>query len=185
MDKEFKDIFNETLGYEGGIDARNPNNIANMGIEQTTLDSWNHRHKLPKEDVKTISYGKARDIGYNDYYKDPKIDKVFSPRLKAVMFDYEFNSGNRRSVKAMQEAVGTKADGKIGPKTLKAIKDYIKKNGQSALVGAVIDQREQFMDSIKYTDPKKWMENKNGWANRIQKQRNKYLQQPNVEGNPQ
>jgi len=185
MDKEFNDIFAETLGYEGGVDERNPNNVANMGIEQTTLDSWNKRHKLPPEDVKNLSYGKARDIAYQDYYTDPKVDKAFGRKLKGAMFDYEYNSGNRTSVKALQEILGTKADGKIGPKTLKALKASIKANGEEAIVGALIDQREQFMQELMIKNPAKYEENRNGWANRIQKQRALYLQSPNVGGNPQ
>jgi len=176
MDKEFNEIFATTLGYEGGIDKTMEGVVSNMGVTQTAYDSYNKRKNLPIKDVKDVSWGEAREIGYEDYFVEPKIDKLYSRRLKGAMFDYEYNSGNHTSVKALQGILGVKQDGKVGPKTQKALKNYIKKNGQDKIVEELLDEREQYLTNLTISNPQKYSKYINGWANRIQKQKEEYLQ---------
>ena len=176
MDKEFNKIFATTLGYEGGVDKTMKGVVSNMGVTQTAYDAFNKRKNLPIKNVEGVSWGEARDIGYEDYYIDSKIDKLYSGRLKGAAFDYEYNSGGRKSIKAIQGIIGVKQDGKVGPKTQKALKEYIKKNGQDAIVENLLNEREQYLTDLTISNPQKYGKYTQGWANRIQKQRNKYLQ---------
>jgi len=183
--KEFNKLFAETLGYEGGVDQTMEGVVSNMGVTQTAYDAYNKKNSLPTKDVKEISFPEGRDIALEEYFKAPKLDKIQDKSLQGAMFDYEYNSGGRQSVKAVQEIVGTKADGLIGKKTLKAINKYIEENGSQALVGELLSQREQFLTNLTISNPQKYGKYLKGWINRIGKQRAKYLQQPKAEGNPQ
>lgn len=176
MDKDFNKLFAETLGYEGGVDTTMDGVVSNMGITQTAYDAYNKQHSIPSKDVKEISYPEGRDIAYEEYYKAPRLDKIEDGNLRGAMFDYEYNSGGRQSVKALQEILGTKPDGIYGKKTAKALKKYIDKNGSDALINNYINNREQYLINRRIQNPQKYEKYVNGWANRITQQRNKYLQ---------
>jgi len=178
MDKEFNALFAETLGYEGGIDQTMDGVVSNFGLTQTAYDAYNSKNNLPPKDVKEANWKEGRQIGYDEYYIAPKLDKVEDPNLRGAMFDFEYNSGGRRSVKALQGILGTKTDGIIGKKTLKALKKYTDENGSGAMVEALINEREKYLTNLTISNPQKYGKYLKGWANRIQKQRTKYLQLP-------
>ena len=177
MEKDFNKILSESLGYEGGYDDSMAKDgvISNFGITQKLYDAYN---KDNPKDVKDITYGEARDIYYDEFYKPLKIEKFKSNHVKSVIFDYAINSGRSQAVKDLQNIVGSKPDGIIGKKTLKKLDKFIKDNGESELINQYINSREHFLKSLVIKNPEKYGKNINGWMNRLNSQRQKHLQLP-------
>lgn len=178
MDKDFNKIFANTLKYEGGMDTTlaKYGTVSNFGITQDLYDAHNKQKGDPPKDVKDISFGEARDIGYTEFYERINAEKLKDPNLKAVLFDYAYNSGPSQAVKTLQETVGAKPDGIIGPKTKKKIKKYIEKNGDTSLIEEILSKREKYLLDLAYQNPRKHQPHLQGWMNRINDLRNTYLQ---------
>ena len=171
---KFTPILYRTLGYEGGVNENETGGtISNAGVTQPIYDSYVEQKKLTPKKVQDLNSKEIRDFYYDDLYKRPKLDKL-PDKTSGVVFDYAVQSGDSRAVKALQEVVGAKADGIIGKKTIKKVKDYIKKNGEAALVTAIIDQREKFLTNLTIEDPETHGRNYQGFLNRISKLRLDY-----------
>ena len=76
------------------------------------------------------------------------------------------NTGVGQAGKFLQRAVGTKADGVIGPKTIMAYEDKVKDIGVDAIVQHILEQRAGFYKLLVELDPtqKSFI---NGWNNRL------------------
>lgn len=59
----------------------------NMGITQSTLNSYRKRKGLPYKDVKNITREDAKAIYYDDYWKVLGADKISDPNMAVAMFD--------------------------------------------------------------------------------------------------
>lgn len=59
----------------------------NMGITQSTLNSYRKRKGLPYKDVKNITREEAKAIYYDDYWKVSGADKISDPNMAVAMFD--------------------------------------------------------------------------------------------------
>jgi lysozyme family protein len=146
-----------------------------MGVTQKAYDAYTAQNKLPRKSVNDLSFGDAKDMYHSEYFTKPKFDKIPSEKVAAVLFDYGVNSGTGTAVKALQKIVGTKADGIIGNKTLKAVDKYIANNGEDGLVDAVMTNREKLLSDLVAEDPAKYGAYADGWANRTKALRGKYL----------
>lgn len=125
------DVVDTILKHEGGY-QNNPNDEANFvngkmlgtnwGITPATLAK--HRgisaRQLSAKDMMKLSQQEARDI-YNNRYVKP-FDSVKDIKLRNNLIDMGVNAGPSRAIKLLQETIGAKADGKLGPKTLSKLK---------------------------------------------------------------
>jgi lysozyme family protein len=100
------------------------------------------------------------DVG--PLYKEKYWDKVFGNDLPAgvdyAVFDCAINSGPGRSIKFLQEAIGTTPDGAVGPKTLAAVKAA----DPEALVNTLCDKRLAFLQELPT-----WATFGRGWERRV------------------
>ena len=73
---------------------------------------------------------------YREYWEEASCDDVseISPELALLLFDMAVNSGCTRAKKLLQQDVCTKDDGHVGPDTLFAIKQHIKRHGEDHLL---------------------------------------------------
>lgn len=110
----------EVLKWEGGFvdHPKDPGGATNMGITIRTLASW-RRKTVTKADVKALSRREALDI-YRANYSDPIRYDELPAGLDHVTLDGAVNSGVSRGVRWLQQAVGAKADGRMGTDTLRA-----------------------------------------------------------------
>jgi lysozyme family protein len=83
-------------------------------------------------------------------------DDLPSP-IDYMMFDFAVNGGPGRCIKIMQEAVGTKQDGVLGPKTLAAIKAV----PVHKLIQDFSDAKERFYKGLNNDTYER------GWLNRV------------------
>lgn len=98
------------LKHEGGYvhDKFDPGGETKYGIS---------KRAYPNEDIKNLTEERAKLLYMKDYWKPLRCDSL--PYGVAVcVFDFGVNSGTSRAVKALQSALGVKADGLIGPLTL-------------------------------------------------------------------
>ena len=171
-DTDFDNIWKRTMSEEGGftIDHAGP---TNYGITQSTYDSYRKSKGQRLQDVKTISPVEAKDIARHDFYEKPKINQL-PKNISSALFDFGYNAGPKTAIKTLQEAVGTKADGVIGPNTIKALNDKINQVGEKAVIKNIIDQRENHYRSLIESNPEKYKKFENGWFNRLKRLRSEF-----------
>ena len=115
--------------------------------------------------MREITDEEVEDIYYNEYWVPGKCYKFPWP-LYAVHFDGCVNSGVGQAGKWLQRAVGSHADGAIGPKTIIAYEAKVDEVGVDAIVQDILKQRNDFYKMLVKKDPtqKSFI---NGWLNRL------------------
>jgi len=79
-----------------------------------------------------------------------------------VVFDVPVNSGPRRALRMLHEAVGVTVDGLVGPMALRAVMV----SPAAALIDKLADARRQFNEALTTGDPSQGRLLK-GWLNRV------------------
>lgn len=110
-----------TLKAEGGFVnlASDPGGPTNLGITIGTLSHY-LGHTATVDDVKALTVASVTPI-YHALYWLPVQGDALPRGVDLMAWDTGVNSGPRRSVLLLQEAVGAVADGILGPKTLHAV----------------------------------------------------------------
>lgn len=156
------------LKAEGGF-SNHPHDKGgktNKGILQRVYDKYRDDRQEDRRCVREISDDEVEDIYYNDYWVPGRCYKFPWP-LCAVHFDGCVNTGVGQAGKFLQRAVGTKADGAIGPKTIMAYEDKVKDVGVDEIVKHILEQRDGFYKLLVELDPtqESFID---GWQNRLQ-----------------
>ena len=122
MDNSFDEMVERIIVREGGSkltrDPDDPGGTTKYGISQRA-------HK--DVDIENLTHEKSVSI-YNEHYVNPSKAASFPSELQEIYLDMVVNMGYSRAVKVVQQATNAKGaklvvDGKLGPKTLQAIKD--------------------------------------------------------------
>ena len=74
---------------EGGY-SNNPYDLGgatNLGVTQSTYNSYRRRHNLPIKNVKFITLEESKKIYYEDYWLASGADKITNPRMAILLFD--------------------------------------------------------------------------------------------------
>lgn len=152
-----------TLIFEGGFndDPVDRGGRTNRGIIQTEYDKYRQGKNLPLNDVKNISDDEVNDIYLNGYWLPSKCDQM-PDKVATVVFDTSVNSGQGRSIKTLQQAVGAVVDGAIGPETISKLKSF----DQLSLANTFLANRVNFYNAIVAKDPtqQKFL---GGWLRRV------------------
>jgi len=100
------------LSREGGYenDPRDPGGETNYGID---------KRSHPNVDIKGLTRSKAIDIYKSAYWVGTRADQLPVP-VAIIYFDACVNQGATSAAQMLQEALGIKADGVIGPATISA-----------------------------------------------------------------
>jgi len=115
----------EVLRHEGGWSDHpaDPGGATNMGVTLRTYRKYKRNPHLTPEDLKNLTLEEVHDIYKIGYWDPIKADELPSG-VDFVVFDMAINAGPGRAVKLLQEVVGTRADGVVGPITLRAVDEY-------------------------------------------------------------
>ena len=151
-------IVDRVIAREGGFvnDPVDRGGATNFGITKKTLEA--HRgEKVSVDDVKSLTKEEASEIYVANFLTEPKIDQLPAP-IQEFVFDFAVNSGPANAIKQLQKAAGVKADGKIGPATIKA--------AESVDIKQLASQRISFLTNIVKRDPSQ-ARFINGWVNRV------------------
>lgn len=154
------------LKWEGGFvdDPDDLGGATNMGVTMNTYIAYCRRKGYPVPTVtrlKNLSEKEWMDIVKTMYWDRFKGDEIHSQSVADICVDWLWLSGTV-AIKRVQELVGVKVDGIVGPKTLVAI------NSMSSLVlfGMVKEDRKRYIDEICKARPKNERFRK-GWLNRL------------------
>lgn len=171
---KFNRFFTDLLQREGGY-AVLSGMPTNLGIEQRTYDAYRKSKNLPHVPVQNITYGDAKNL-YFDMYWEPNQYEQLPDNISYIVADNAVNAGPTNANRILQSYVGTKADGIIGPKTIKAVQDTYKKN-PSGLENQVLDGIMERYGRIAMENPEKAKYLK-GWGNRVTAMRKFYVTTP-------
>lgn len=122
MKENFDKSFRKLLVHEGGFvnHPADPGGRTNLGITQRVWEEW-VGHPVDEKTMRSLTPEMVKPL-----YKRKYWDKVCGDDLPAgvdyCVFDAAVNSGPGRAIKWLQQSVGTKQDGALGPKTLAAVK---------------------------------------------------------------
>lgn len=128
MTSNFDKAFDHVIGVEGGYtnDPFDHGGPTNWGITQATLSSFRGK-PVSEQDVKNLTQHEAKMIYRSKYWNPLNCDAIKSAILSELLFDQGVNRGITAAAKTMQDAVGAKADGMIGPKTIAMINEQADK----------------------------------------------------------
>lgn len=115
----------------------------------------------PDLDITNLNWDGAKRVYYKRYWLQGDC-QLMPSRLAVLHFDGCVNHGTGREAKFLQSALGTSADGDIGPATL----SLVKAADEIALCNKLCNQREAFYRNIVANNPSqaKYL---NGWLRRI------------------
>lgn len=134
------------LKHEGGFvdHPADPGGATNQGVTQATYDAFRRSRALPKRSVRHITEQEVHAIYRRSYWLAAECDEL-PAGVDYMVFDLAVNSGVSRAKKFLQEAVGVKDDGVIGPVTRAAIA----KTPALNIVTRMSERREAFYRSLK------------------------------------
>lgn len=111
--------------------------------------------------IKDLTQEQAMAIYKRDYYDPLCAHYLASEELILNIFDFGVTSGPATAVMVLQELLGVKKDGVIGPVTASRVNSY-----PGNLVGAYKNARKAFYRNIVANDASQ-RENLQGWLNRV------------------
>lgn len=158
--------FEILIGHEGGYtnDPRDPGNWTGgmCGVGRCLGTKFGiAANTYPHLDIPNLTLAQAKEIYRGDYWSRIRGDEL-SPAVALVAFDGAVNSGPAQSARWLQQAVGAATDGRIGPATLSAVRAYVARHGEAALVTGVLARRLAFMRSLRT-----WPTFGRGWQRRL------------------
>ncbi len=120
----FDTVFERVVLHEGGYqcDPKDRGNWTSGRVGEGELKGTKRgiaAMTYPHLDIKNLTDEQIKAIYFEDWWLKLGMDR-FRPAMQYQLFDAAVQHGWTRAVKMLQRAVGTKADGLIGPKTLKA-----------------------------------------------------------------
>jgi len=109
----FASIISHVLATEGGYvhDPDDPGGETKYGIS---------KRAYPEVDIAGLTRQQAIFLYHRDYWLTTKSD-ILPPGIAALVFDAAVNHGPAIAIRMLQRSIGTKADGRIGPKTIAAV----------------------------------------------------------------
>jgi lysozyme family protein len=152
MDADYDRCFDETELWEGGYSdvPGDPGGSTMRGLTQSSYDAYRRSHGLTTQDVRRVTASEIKAIFKNAYWA-PGLCDFFFPGLDMVQFDESINSGPRKAVALLEEALGT-------PVTQAAIDAVEDRRG---LIQKACDARVRFWESL--SGEKRFLA---GWLNR-------------------
>ncbi len=139
----------------------------NRGITVRALAAYRNvdPNTITEEDIRNVTDEQAREIFRQNYYFKPKLYEL-PENIRAAVFDQYILSGPN-AIKILQDIAGMpeeEQDGKVGPKTIEAIKN------SNITANQYADRRELYFKRVVKKSPEK-KESLEGWLNRANKYR--------------
>lgn len=138
------------LEWEGGYD-HDPDDPG--GETKYGIDKRSH----PAEDIRNLTRERATEIYWQEYWSKIRAD-LLPKGVGEVCMNIAVNAGYGRAAKWLQQAVGEKVDGVIGPHTLSSAQD-----AGEGIAEVLLDRTEAHYRSIGRGKLAKFLK---GWLNR-------------------
>ena len=157
------------LKVEGGYtnDPVDRGGATNKGILQRVYDIYRKAEGLRPADVRHILNIEVEEIYRDAYWLEGDCDRLPWP-VSLVHFDACVNTGVTQAARFLQRSVGAEPDGRIGPKTLEALRALLERETPLAVAERLVRRREPFYRRLAEVDP---TQNRflQGWLNRVEK----------------
>lgn len=163
MKLNFDKSFDLVIKSEGGYvnDPLDRGGETNLGVTKAAWMSYLKVSELPPNAMKELTKDKVKP-----FYKAMYWDKVCGDDLPSgidyIAFDFAVNAGAGQSAKFIQRAVGSNADGVIGPVTM----EKVIKTASADLLSSFTQQREKFYRDIVARRPEQ-VKFLKGWLARV------------------
>jgi lysozyme family protein len=154
----YDEALRRLLVHEGGYTDHpaDPGGPTNFGI--TIYDYRKYvKPNATAADVRAMKVAEAKSIYRAKYWDAQRCDDL-PTGVDYAVFDYGVNSGIGRAKKVLQRVVGVKADGALGPATMRAIAAHDPKY----IIGAICDERLRFLKRLRT-----WPVFGKGWGRRV------------------
>ena len=120
----FDKAFERLIGHEGklSLDPKDRGNWTTGVIGKGLLKGTKYgisAMSYPDLDIKNLTLNQAKQIYARDYWGD---SDSLPEAVRFDFFDAAVNSGYKQAARWIQKAAGAEPDGKIGPKTLLAVR---------------------------------------------------------------
>lgn len=144
MKENFNIALQHMLRHEGGFinHPRDPGGMTNLGVTARTWEDW-IGHAPSEKEMRELTPEKVAPLYKRKYWDAIRSDDLPSG-VDYCVFDCAVNSGPGRAAKMLQEVVGVKPDGGIGPITLAAVKAV----DPIVLINKYADKRLAFWQSL-------------------------------------
>lgn len=117
----FDNCLDVVLKHEGGFvnHPKDPGGMTNLGITKKVYEAW-MKKPVTEEQMRALTKQMVYPIYKAKYWDLMKCDSM--PKgIDLMLFDFGVNAGQQRAIAKLQAAVGSYADGLIGPKTIAAV----------------------------------------------------------------
>lgn len=150
----FDQAFEKLMVHEGGYVSHpsDPGGETNHGITAYTARVNGYIGAM-----RDLPLATAKQIAKREYWDAVNADQL-PEAVRFAVFDAAYNSGPKRAIKWLQQAVYVDPDGKFGANTLMGVQTYRAESIASRYSG----HRLQFM-----TDLNTWASFGKGWSRRI------------------
>lgn len=149
------------LAFEGGF-VNDPDDRGGATNKGVTIATYRHVFGAGKTvtELKNITDAEWDIVFRSMYWCQMRGDDIQDQSIANIIVDFAWASGVVRASKCLQKAVGTKQDGVVGAKTLKAV------NGSDpkALFKTLHALRENYIKAIAKGTQRKFLK---GWTNRL------------------
>ena len=148
--------------WEGGFAnvAGDTGGATNCGVTLATFQMY-YGEDMTEADLRKMTEAQWRRIMKGGFWDKCLADMIHNQSVAELIVDWAINSGTA-VLKKVQGIVGVKADGIVGPKTLRAINDYdarkLHYRVKAARLSWLIDCVERRSAAVKFFD---------GWINRV------------------
>jgi lysozyme family protein len=163
MKLNFDKSFDLVIKSEGGYvnDPLDKGGETNLGVTKAAWMAYLKVKELPANAMKELTKDKVKP-----FYKAMYWDKVCGDELPSgidyLAFDFAVNAGAGQSAKFIQRAIGSNADGVIGPATM----DKVIKTASVDLLNSFTKQKESFYKDIVARKPEQ-VKFLKGWLTRV------------------
>jgi lysozyme family protein len=148
MKDNFPACLEVVLHHEGGWSDHkdDPGGATMKGVTLATFSNFLGR-PATKDELRNISDEQINAIYHRNYWGRVAGDRL-SSGLDLSVFDMAVNAGVSRSVRMLQEIVGSTPDGVLGPRTLAAVAEQ----DTLSLIRQYAEERRRFYKSLKTFD---------------------------------
>lgn len=122
MRENFDKAFDAVLKHEGGYSAHpmDPGGMTNLGVTRTVWQHW-VGGKVTEAEMRALTPADVKPLYYANFWRAIRGDDLPNG-VDYTVFDAAVNSGPVRAIRWAQAVAGAEQDGKMGPKTVAAIK---------------------------------------------------------------
>jgi lysozyme family protein len=140
----FGTAFAYILQREGGYvnDPRDNGGMTNLGVTWRTWQDWTGK-PATEAVMRSLTPAKVAPL-YKARYWDPIRGDDLPGPVALCLFDFGINASPARAAKLLQGCVGAAKDGRIGPATLIAVRNFIAAHGVAELVRQFTEARRVY-----------------------------------------